>query len=85
MSKENAMKNQMYTLSIGGVQLQSFESVGPHNHFYKSHVLVAHGSAIHITVVATNAAGLHYVIYSDGIVVDLTEPIITIFQVSKVY
>lgn len=75
----------MYTLSLGGVQLHLFKSVGPHNHFYKSHVLVAHGSAIHLTVVATNAAGLQLVLYSDGILVDLTEPAITFFQVSIFY
>ncbi|CAH1242187.1 Hypp6494 [Branchiostoma lanceolatum] len=60
----------------GGTQLQGFTSVGQMRSARSSNLPLQHGSYMHVTVVATNAAGLRSVIYSDPVVVDLTPPVI---------
>ncbi|KAI8507103.1 hypothetical protein Bbelb_155420, partial [Branchiostoma belcheri] len=60
----------------GGTQLQGFTSVGQTRSARRSDLPLQHGSYIHVTVVATNAAGLRSVMYSDPAVVDLTPPVI---------
>ena len=58
----------------GGTQIQSFESVGLMNFGYNSNVTLIHDTNIYITAIATNAAGLKGVSFSDPILVDLTPP-----------
>ncbi|KAI8485724.1 hypothetical protein Bbelb_365580 [Branchiostoma belcheri] len=60
----------------GGTQLQGFTSVGQTRSARRSDLPLQHGSYIHVTVVATNAAGLRSVMYSDPAVIDLTPPVI---------
>ena len=58
----------------GGVQLQNFRSVGWQTHARADALLLQHGTEVHVTVVAENAAGLRTTIYSDPLTVDLTPP-----------
>ena len=60
----------------GGTQLQSFTSEGLMNFGYNNNITMVHNNFIYITVIATNAAGLKDISYSDPILVDLTPPII---------
>ncbi|XP_078664145.1 uncharacterized protein LOC144907216 [Branchiostoma floridae x Branchiostoma belcheri] len=60
----------------GGTQLQGFTSVGQTRSARRSDLPLQHGSYIHVTVLATNAAGLRSVMYSDPAIVDLTPPVI---------
>ncbi|KAK3589056.1 hypothetical protein CHS0354_008706 [Potamilus streckersoni] len=59
----------------GGTQLQNFQSVGTETFAFTSSLHLTHNSKVHITVVATNAAGLKTVSYSDPIIIDLTQPV----------
>ena len=59
---------------IGGVQLHNFRSVGLLSHARADALLLQHGTEVHVTVVAENAAGLRTAIYSDALTVDLTPP-----------
>ena len=58
----------------GGVQLQNFRSLGRQTHARADALLLQHGTELHVTVVAENAAGLKTVIYSDARTIDLTAP-----------
>ena len=44
------------------------------NFGFNNNVTLAHNSLIYITAIATNAAGLSAVAYSDPVLVDLTPP-----------
>ena len=59
-----------------GTQLQSFTSEGLMNFGYNNNVTLVHNNLIYITVIATNAAGLKGISYSDPILLDLTPPIV---------
>ncbi|XP_078574183.1 uncharacterized protein LOC144860694 [Branchiostoma floridae x Branchiostoma japonicum] len=61
----------------GGTQLQAFTSVARRTSARNEDLRLKHGSSIHVTVVATNAAELKTVVYSDPVVVDLTPPVIS--------
>ncbi|KAJ8299760.1 hypothetical protein KUTeg_023820 [Tegillarca granosa] len=61
----------------GGLHIQKFKSVGLQNFGYNSNVTLVHNRIIYVTVLATNAAGMVAVSYSDPIKIDLTKPIIT--------
>ena len=58
----------------GGVQLHNFRSLGRQTHARADALLLQHGTEVHVTVVAENAAGLTTAIYSDPRTVDLTPP-----------
>ena len=58
----------------GGVQLQNFRSLGRQTHARADALLLQHGTEVHVSVVAENAAGLMTAIYSDPRTVDLTPP-----------
>ncbi|KAI8509825.1 hypothetical protein Bbelb_122530 [Branchiostoma belcheri] len=60
----------------GGTQLQGFKSVGRRTSARNESLHLQHGSSVHVTVVATNAAELRTVVYSEPAVVDLTPPVI---------
>eukprot|EP00058_Branchiostoma_floridae_P022361 XP_002607851.1 hypothetical protein BRAFLDRAFT_117282 [Branchiostoma floridae] len=60
----------------GGTQLQGFVPLGIQESAQNSNLFLQHGSYVHVTVVATNAAGLSAVLYSDPALVDLTPPVI---------
>ncbi|XP_078573997.1 uncharacterized protein LOC144860568 isoform X2 [Branchiostoma floridae x Branchiostoma japonicum] len=64
----------------GGTQLQGFKSVGRTTSGRNENLHLQHGSSIHVTVVATNAAELRTVGYSEPAVVDLTPPVISNIQ-----
>lgn len=63
------------------MQILSFTSTGGQAHFNLPHTYVTHGLRVHITVIAVNGAGLKQAVYSDPLVIDLTQPNITSFQV----
>ena len=54
--------------------MQHFRSVGLLSHARAEALLLQHGTEVHVTVVAENAAGLRAAIYSDPLTVDLTPP-----------
>lgn len=60
--------------SRGGVQLQSYVSVGRRQHAGMHGLALVHGTRLHVTVVARNAAGLTSVAHSRPLVVDMTPP-----------
>ncbi|XP_062606252.1 uncharacterized protein LOC134268062, partial [Saccostrea cucullata] len=60
----------------GGTQLQGFTSVGLNNFGINTNVTLIHGTYVHVTVTASNAADLHGISYSPPILVDLTPPAI---------
>ncbi|CAC5407072.1 unnamed protein product [Mytilus coruscus] len=60
----------------GSREIQGFTSVGLNNFAYNYNVSLAHTSVIHITVIATNAAGLRHEVHAGDLLVDLTPPII---------
>ncbi|XP_078597675.1 uncharacterized protein LOC144873854 [Branchiostoma floridae x Branchiostoma japonicum] len=60
----------------GGTQLQGFVPLGIQENARNSNLFLQHGSYVHVTVLATNAAGLSAVLYSDPALVDLTPPVI---------
>ena len=62
--------------SPGGVQLQTFKSVGRRQHASLSGLALTHGVSLYVTVVARNAAGLTSVLYSQPMTVDMTPPVI---------
>ncbi|XP_078575732.1 uncharacterized protein LOC144861635 [Branchiostoma floridae x Branchiostoma japonicum] len=64
----------------GGTQLQGFKSVGRSTSARNEGLHLQHGSSVHVTVVATNAAELRTVVYSEPAVVDLTPPVISNIQ-----
>ncbi|XP_035698706.1 uncharacterized protein LOC118431572 [Branchiostoma floridae] len=64
----------------GGTQLQGFTSVGRSTSGRNENLHLQHGSSVHVTVVATNAAELRTVVYSVPAVVDLTPPVISNIQ-----
>ncbi|XP_076113973.1 uncharacterized protein LOC143082259 [Mytilus galloprovincialis] len=67
-----------YTWAIGyaegGTQIQPFRSAGLMNFAFNNNVTLVHNTYIYVTAIATNAAGLRGVSYSDPILVDLTPP-----------
>ncbi|XP_052067298.1 uncharacterized protein LOC127706680 [Mytilus californianus] len=67
-----------YTWAIGyaegGTQIQPFRSAGLMNFGYNNNVTLVHNTFIYVTAIATNAAGLRGISYSDPILVDLTPP-----------
>ncbi|VDI63401.1 Hypothetical predicted protein [Mytilus galloprovincialis] len=66
------MANRRYT--EGSTEVQGFTSVGLNNFAYNYNVSLAHTSVIHITVIATNAAGLRREAHAEDLLVDLTAP-----------
>ncbi|VDI13269.1 Hypothetical predicted protein, partial [Mytilus galloprovincialis] len=70
-----------YTWAIGytegSTEVQSFQSVGLSNFAYNYNVSLPHTSTIHVTVIATNAAGLMTKIHAESLLVDKTPPEIT--------
>lgn len=60
----------------GSTEVQGFTSVGLNNFAYNYNVSLAHTSVIHITVIATNAAGLRHEVHAEDLLVDLTPPYI---------
>ncbi|OPL33013.1 hypothetical protein AM593_08483, partial [Mytilus galloprovincialis] len=62
--------------SEGSTEIQAYTSVGVNNFAYNYNVTLAHTSLIHITVIATNAAGLTRKAHAEDFIVDLTPPII---------
>ncbi|XP_072034094.1 uncharacterized protein [Amphiura filiformis] len=60
----------------GGTQLQNFVSVGTKSHAINSELSLVHGSKVTVTVMATNAAGLSSLSYSNATTVDFTPPTI---------
>ncbi|XP_064635756.1 uncharacterized protein LOC135492940 [Lineus longissimus] len=69
-----------YTWAVGtvrgGTQLQGYKSTGRINFGENVDLRLDHNSYVYVTVVATNAAGLHTMVYSDAILVDLKPPVI---------
>jgi hypothetical protein len=63
--------------SLGGIQIQNFESTGLLPFGSKSNVNLVHNASVYFTAMATNAVGKTAVSYSDRILVDLTPPLIT--------
>ncbi|XP_019633113.1 PREDICTED: uncharacterized protein LOC109476570 [Branchiostoma belcheri] len=59
----------------GGTQLQPFRAIGVQNSAQNSGLFLHHGSYVHVVVMATNAAGLSAVLYSEPALVDLTPPV----------
>eukprot|EP00058_Branchiostoma_floridae_P022359 XP_002607849.1 hypothetical protein BRAFLDRAFT_117284 [Branchiostoma floridae] len=59
----------------GGTQLQPFRAIGVQESAQNSGLFLHHGSYVHVTVMATNAAGLSAVLYSEPALVDLTPPV----------
>ncbi|VDI80173.1 Hypothetical predicted protein [Mytilus galloprovincialis] len=70
-----------YTWAIGytegSTEVQGFQSVGLSNFAYNYNVSLPHTSTIHVTVIATNAAGLMTKIHAESLLVDKTPPEIT--------
>ena len=62
--------------------MQNFRSVGRQTHARANALLLQHGTEVHVTVVAENAAGLRTAIYSDPLTVDLTRPVLCCIVVS---
>lgn len=60
--------------SAGGTQIQPFRSAGLMNFGFNNNVTLVHNTYIYVTAIATNAAGLRGISYSDPILVDLTPP-----------
>ena len=60
----------------GGTQLQTFKSVGVRTHALNTELTLAHGSKVTVTVMATNAAELVSLAYSEAVTIDLTPPVI---------
>ncbi|XP_063415906.1 uncharacterized protein LOC134697555 [Mytilus trossulus] len=58
----------------GGTQIQPFRSVGLMNFGFNNNVTLVHNTYIYITAIATNAADMRGISYSDPILVDLTPP-----------
>ena len=58
----------------GSTEVQGFQSVGLSNFAYNYNVTLSHTSIIHITVAATNAAGLRREAHGEDLLVDLTPP-----------
>lgn len=56
--------------------MQRFQSVGTNNFAYNYNLTLPHASQVFVTVVAKNAAGLHYAAYSSGLNIDQTPPVI---------
>ena len=69
--------------TIGGVQLQTFTFTGTEAHGRSGILHITHGSDVHVTVVATNRAGLSSVIHSVPQTVDFTPPVICCIKVSQ--
>ena len=61
--------------------MKDFQSTGKHSGGSLTGMRVQHGTVLHVTVVATNAAGLSTMVYADPVIVDLTPPVIELFQV----
>jgi hypothetical protein len=55
----------------GGTQIQPFKSAGLMNFGFNTNVTLVHNTFIYITAIATNAAGLKGVSFSDPVLVDL--------------
>jgi hypothetical protein len=58
----------------GGTQHQGYKSTGRINFAENVGLHLDHKSYVYVTVVASNAAGLHTMVYSDAILVDLMPP-----------
>ncbi|XP_069132408.1 uncharacterized protein [Argopecten irradians] len=69
-----------YAWSIGTVRggqiLQPLKSVGRKSFSSNSGLVLDHKTLVHVTMVATNAAGLRSILYADPILVDLTAPVV---------
>ena len=72
--QEHQVNTTFPSIASGGVQLHNFRSVGLQTYARASAHFLQHGTEVHVTVVAENAAGLRAVIYSDPFKVDLTPP-----------
>ena len=72
----------MSMLTAGGVQLQNFRSVGGQSLAHTADLRLQHGTEVHVTVVAENAAEMTMVIYSDPLTIDLTPPELCCLTVS---
>ncbi|KAK3612504.1 hypothetical protein CHS0354_024474, partial [Potamilus streckersoni] len=68
---------------VGGTQLQDFHSVGLRTFAYNRTLKLTQNSKVHVTVVATNAAGLKTVSYSEPITVDFTPPVLNVVRDGK--
>ena len=71
-------------LTAGGVQLQNFRSVGGQSIAHTADLRLQHGTEVHVTVVAENAAKMTTVIYSDPLTIDLTPPVLCCLIVSYI-
>ncbi len=60
----------------GGTQLQDYVSVGTKSYGTNTELTLLHGSTVTVTVMATNAAGLTSLLYSNATTIDLSPPII---------
>ena len=60
----------------GGTQLQNFKNVGTRTYATNADLELVHGSKVTVTIVATNAAGLTSLSYSNPLTIDFTPPII---------
>ncbi|GFO45401.1 hypothetical protein PoB_007190600 [Plakobranchus ocellatus] len=58
----------------GGTQLQNFVSVGKLNHGVAANLALTHNATVHVTVVATNQAGLTTKVELNQVIVDMTGP-----------
>ncbi|XP_048243311.1 uncharacterized protein LOC124141844 isoform X1 [Haliotis rufescens] len=58
----------------GGTHVQGYTDVGRETQGTLSNLQLSHGATVYITVMATNAAGLSTVTFSDAITVDMTAP-----------
>ena len=61
--------------------MKDFTANGHHTSASVHNLQVEHNTDLHVTVVATNAAGLSAVTYSEPVTVDLTPPLIVSFSV----
>ena len=75
--------NISVVLITGGTQLQAFRNTHQTSHGRTSPVVMSHGSKVHVTVVATNGAGISNVFYSQPVTVDFTPPRICCLTVSN--
>lgn len=58
----------------GGTQLQGYRDVGMLTHASNASLSLSHNTKVYVTVMATNAAGLHSVTSSQPVLIDITPP-----------
>ena len=70
-------------LISGGAQILDFKNLGYKHTAHASDLLLHHGAHLHITVIATNGAGLKTVWHSTPVTIDKTPPVLCCIVVSQ--